>query len=589
MPLIDGTYEILRQRPDGPGRRRVHATDPDGRPVRIVWYEPAPGQERTFERHRRALRRLRHDDDVALRDVVSRPGARYEVWDEPPPGSEPAAPDGPWRERLEAVGIDPARAELRRDGRRLVLIGVAFAPGAAAADGRPDVGDAIGPHPVASAPDASGRGVAPAPGPLRALTARLATAPGPIRTWAVAAGLTLLTAGLLAIGWSRTTVDAVAQVPDLVGDPADAASRTLAELGFAVDAQPLAAEGVPGTVLRLDPPPGAALRPGRTVRLEYVRADDAGAARPVPSLTGRELGEVAARLASDDLRQGDVVRVPARLPAGTVLAQRPAADAPATPGSAVDLLVSDGPSPERTFLPDLVGMPLDEARDWVRLAGLPADRVQVDPVSVPDVPPGHVVGTTPAAWHPFRSDGTTVRLLVADPDAGAGRTTLDDVVDGGPRVPDLVGLDVAEARSVAAEHGFSVQERRTVNAALPRGVVSHEPPPGAPRGDGTVTLLANVRPLPLPRPDPVAHVVAPSLRWMPYRFLVEPGIPAQTARVTARTVDGTTETVLEREAAGGEVLEGRWPTLAPGPVTFELTLNDVPYAELRVNQPAVGP
>ena len=90
-------------------------------------------------------------------------------------------------------------------------------------------------------------------------------------------------------------------------------------------------------------------------------------------------------------------------------------------------------------------------------------------------------------------------------------------------------------------------------------------------------------------PSPEARILAPRLRWVPYRFLVEPGIPTQTAEVRARPAGGDATVVTRREVRGGDVIEGVWPTLVPGPVTFELFLNDVPYAEARVNREVDGP
>jgi hypothetical protein len=147
---------------------------------------------------------------------------------------------------------------------------------------------------------------------------------------------------------------------------------------------------------------------------------------------------------------------------------------------------------------------------------------------------------------------------------------------------------VAEARERLTAAGRDVQVERTVSRGLPNGVVLQDPPPGS-RVAGPVRLLVNAQPVALPVPEPVATVLAPRLRWVPYRFLIEPGIPTQTAVVRARTADDEEVVVLRREVVGGDVLEGAWPTLTPGPVTFELSLNDVPYAQQRVTREVDGP
>jgi len=277
-----------------------------------------------------------------------------------------------------------------------------------------------------------------------------------------------------------------------------------------------------------------------------------------------------------------VARVPAAVPEGTVLGQRPAAGARLSEGRPLDLLVSDGPRPERSFLPDLTGLSLAEARTLARLAGLPADRILVDAVVAEGVPPGRVVAMTPAPWHLVRVEGTTLRLLVSDPAGAIGQ--------GESRVgaPDLVGLTLSEARSRALASGVEVTTRRVAQSALPDGVVLQDPPPGGTL-QGELTLVVNARPRALPVPTPEVRIQAPRLRWIPYRFLIEPGIPDQRAELRATTAEGDEAVVVRRSVRGGDVLEGVWPTRAPGPVTFELRLNDLPYAESRVTREAEGP
>ncbi len=561
MPLIDGTYEILEQRPTGDGRTLVRATDPDGLPVRIVWYDVPAEAEGSFERYRRTLRRLSREPDVLLRDVVSRPGARYAVWDDPA-GAPAAEPDGAWTTRLDGLGLDPDVADLRRRGRELVLAGLDWVddPDAPKFDGR----DAQRDEPPAAA-------------------ARVRRPWSPTaRAWLAAALLTASAAAFALAGWSRYVNDAAATVPDTIGRSADDAATRLARAGFAPELRAVAGDGPAFTVVASDPGPGVALRPGRTVRLHYLRPGDVTATREAPALVGRTLAEAVARAEREELTLGRVARVPAAVPEGTVLGQRPAAGARLSEGRPLDLLVSDGPRPERSFLPDLTGLPLAQARTLARLAGLPADRILVDAVVAEGVPPGRVVAMTPAAWHLVRTDGATLRLLVSDP---AGALGQGETRAG---APDLIGLTLGEARARALAVGVDVTTRRVAQSALPDGVVLQEPPPGEPLQDG-LTLVVNARPRTLPVPTPEVRIQAPRLRWIPYRFLIEPGIPEQRAELRATTAEGDEAVVVRRTVQGGDVLEGVWPTLAPGPVTFELRLNDLPYAESRVTREVDGP
>jgi len=570
VPLIDGTYEILDQRPLADGRTLVHATDPDGRPVRLVWYDVPADAEAAFERYRRTLRRLAREPDVLLREVVSRPGARYAVWEDADEGA-PVPVDADWRERLAVHGLDPTSADLRRRGRATVLAGLDWdEPEPASADGLAD----------ASEPTAS-----PAPAFRRALRRpSLPSLSTSARTWLTGLLVLLAAFALLLVGWTRDANAVVVSVPDVTGLPAQVGAESLHDLGLVVTARTVASGGPAGTVVATDPSAGAALRPGRTVRVDYVLPQDGAATVETPSLQGLTADDAARRLITSDLVLGDVARVPARLPIGTVLAQRPSPGARTEPGHEVHVLVSDGPRPELSFLPDLVGTDVAEARELARLAGLPADRVLVEPVTVPDVPAGEVVGMTPVAWRPFRVNDATLRLLVSDPTGTGADAATPDV----QAVPDVVGLSLDRARTILAGSGRGVTVARTVDRALPEAVVLQDPPPGS-AAAGPVRLVVNARPVPLPVPTPEVRILAPRLRWIPYRFLVEPGIPAQSAEILARTAGGDTAVVMRREVRGGDVIEGTWPTLAPGPVTFELSLNGAPYAEVRVNREVDGP
>ncbi|MDZ7800067.1 MAG: PASTA domain-containing protein [Trueperaceae bacterium] len=573
MPLIDGKYEILKQQALSADQSLVQATDPDGRLVRIVWYDVGPRTEPAFERYRWALRQLGRRNDVLLRDVVARPGAHYTVWDDP--GDAPAAPpDAAWRRRLEALDLDPDGSDLRRAGRRTVLAGLAWDGSALPA-----------PRPHAPSDEA-----APAPSGARSLP-RLPAAPPWLRTWLVGllASLTALALGIAA--WERSDNDRMVVVPDVSGMQAQDAAERLVDLGLAVAPQASGEGGETGTAVSITPPPGTTLRPGRTVTLTHVLPGGDGLVRDVPDLRQRPLtGDVRTALADGPWRLGRVARVPADLPAGTVMAQRPDPGARAVAEGPIDLLVSDGPRRETTFLPDLRGLSLEDARALARLAGLPAERILVDRVTGLDVPPGQVSSMTPAPWTPVRATDVTLRMVVAGPSVEGPAPPDPSGPADAAAVPDLIGLTRAEAERAAADRGLSVRVEHAQHSALPEGVILQSPSPGSPAGDA-LTVTVNVRPVALRVPEPSVEIRSPHLRWVPYRFVIEPGIPARTAEVYAQPVGGDRRRIARQEAQGGDEIEGRWLTATPGPVTFELTLGGAPYAEQRVtrSEPAGAP
>jgi beta-lactam-binding protein with PASTA domain len=239
-------------------------------------------------------------------------------------------------------------------------------------------------------------------------------------------------------------------------------------------------------------------------------------------------------------------------------------------GAAVDVLVSDGPRTEATFLPDLVGLDVEDARYLARVAGIPADRIMVD--SVPSsAPAGSVVSQSLAPHRPIPRDEAVLRLIVGE---GGAAASLQDVT------PSFVGMTRADALAAIGTTPVDVEFAEALS--LPEGVIDQDPDPGAPPAD-RIRLTVNAHPLPIPVPDATAVVREREPREVPFAWSIEPGIPTVTATVYATTLEGETTLVHSQMVAGGEAVEGSWRTRYPGVVTFRLELNGQPYsAPLRV-------
>jgi len=606
VPLIDGTYEIVEQRPTGDGRTLILATDPDGIPVRIVWYDVPSDTEAAFEIYRRALRRLARAGGTTLREVVSRPGARYAVWEDP--GFRARQTQDPaWHARLAEHGIDPSAADLRMVEGQTML---------AALDWSDEAGVPYG----VARPETKKKSGGASWDNLREL-------PDTVRTWIITT-LLLLTAVVLALStWSRTHVETFAVVPDVIGLDANDAAQALYETGFTVLPRSLSGQGTPGTVVTTDPPAGSTLRPGRTVRMEYLEPAQGTRTIPVPDVTRQTRSVAEATLRERDLSLGAVARIPSELPSGIVLAQRPNAGAGVIPNGEIDLLVSSGPQAELGFLPDLVGLDEANARNLVRLAGIPADRILLDRVVANDAPLGSVVAMTPLPWHAVRVDDVTVRLFIADPSGATPFTGVipeapeqdpDEAADenadenapsaspeeadatqaeqeapsteepAGPRLPDVVGLTLSEARQTMAEAGVSVELTYVGIADVPPGVILQEPAPGAVLSE-RVSLIVNAEGRAIPVPSPSVTVEEERLRWLPYTFLIVSQEREIRATVLATTINGVIQEVERTVVAPGETLSGRWATIVPGPVTFELRLGGVTVERIIVTEEVPGP
>ena len=543
MALLDGTYEVTSQQAIGGVQTQFEATAPDGTPVRIVWFELPPQQEARFELYRRTLKQLKRSGLAALHDVVSRPGAHYVAWERPP--GRRVDPDETLEEALSEAGYPLEVADVRSDGGHLRIYDLAF-------DGQPTLGD------TDDVPDRDER-------PDRTLPPWLAS-------WSLSAALLLAAALALAAGFDLRTNDAIVVVPDLRGRSLEQAVEALEGLGLGLSASPAASEAPANTVLKTDPPAGTQLRPGRLIRLTFALPPDRIAPTEVPRLVGLEFpDEVELRLREAGLALGTVARIPAETAAGIVLSQRTPAGERVGRDQTVDILVSDGPEPAATFLPDLVGLALEDAQALARTAGLRPESVIVELVPAAPELAGRVLSQSLPPRLPIPLETSVLRLVVAE--AGT-------VASSEGAIPNLIGLSESQAREVARSLPFTIEFVAVPD--LPEGIVDQDPAPGTP-GGGALALRINVRPVEIPAPDVRAQILTPETRALPYRFFIEPGIPEQLAEIMALPLDGEPVLVVRTEVEGGDQLQGEWRSPVPGPITFRLLLNGAFYAEQRVN------
>ena len=545
--LLDGRYEIIAERPLGAEQTLFEATAADGTAVRIIWYTLVGSQaEAAFERYRQVLRALRREDAVALHDVVARPGATYVVWQTPPPNQR-SHPSAAINQVLEAFNYRPEEADIRlaADG-KLRVYGLAFA------------GTLPESPPAAATPPSPRRqGLAPW---------LLALVPGVL--------LALLGIVLLGVGLALQERGTVI-LPRVAGQEVNSVLNTLYQLGLQAQAEPIPSGQTLGTVVGIDPPEGSQIRPGRTVLVRYAVPYGQLVSGEVPDLRGQQLegGEVARLLLQQRLSLGEIARIPANVEAGTVLGQQPAAGSQAPQGSRVDLLVSSGPSRTSTFLPDLRGLSREDALFLARVAGI-TGTIEVEEVPVPRQPFGTVVEQNLEPGVLVAADSVTLRLTVV----GGGNPAAF-----GDTVPNFVGLPRRDAEALAAQNALAVTVSEVENLNLPQGVVLQDPSVGE-AVSGTVRLIVNVPPQPLPQPKVTVEVRRPTPRRAAFAWPIEAGIPEQEAVVIATTVTGDTAAVYRGTVRGGQRVEGEWLTFAPGPITFTLTLNGEPYSvPLRVN------
>ena len=145
-----------------------------------------------------------------------------------------------------------------------------------------------------------------------------------------------------------------------------------------------------------------------------------------------------------------------RIPNDRVASQIPLATTQATKGSAVTLTISDGPG-DAIVPDDLVGMSLIDARTLLAAAGL-------------------VIAKTDAA----PSDEVQGTVLSVTPEPGskitAGSGVVLTIASGEVEVPNLIGVEAIQAKTLLIQAGFLVREFNDYDAAQSAGVVIRQAP-----------------------------------------------------------------------------------------------------------------
>lgn len=257
--------------------------------------------------------------------------------------------------------------------------------------------------------------------------------------------LLVLGGGGGAAWWWFTGPGAMVSVPDVSGTSVLEATATLVEAELTVSEAVLEEFDLvlpQGTVKGTTPAAGTEIEKQSEIRLIVSLGPNPVA---VPAISGQALDEVRSALETvnlilgttspefnDFVQRGSVLRLVDE--AGTTLA----AGSQVLAGSTVNAVVSAG------ALPDVTGLPVDEAREILQDAGV-TGVVGGDGAFSDTVPEGYVVEVSlPAGATPRPGD------------------TLTLIVSRGPElvmVPDLVGETIADAKDILEGLGFEVEVR----------------------------------------------------------------------------------------------------------------------------------
>src|SRR5918996_5439972 len=198
--------------------------------------------------------------------------------------------------------------------------------------------------------------------------------------------------------------------------------------------------------------------------LWYVTQEDT---KTVPDTVGQTLENAVTELQDAGFRT-DISRRNDDSPEGRVFEQDPAGGEEADEGSAVSIVVSEGPATAE--VPDVVDALAEDAREQLEDAGFEVNAVEV----FSDRPEGQVVAQNPRGGTEAE-EGSTVRINISK---GTGRV----------EVPDFVGQSQEDAREQLANLGLGANPVE-VPSSQPAGIVVAQNP----RGGSTVRVGGTVR------------------------------------------------------------------------------------------------
>ena len=215
------------------------------------------------------------------------------------------------------------------------------------------------------------------------------------------------------------------------------------QLGLKVRIEQIESKQPTGRVLAQWPEPGAKIR--GSDRNVILKISKGGERRPIPDIRGIELARATRMLNEEGFTAGDVIRVKdtsnSGLPAGSVIAQSPAAPGNIPVSNKVDLLVSEGSEDGKTAVPDVSQMTEAEAKVMIEDAELKVAAVEKQRHK--NVSEGQVINTRPAAGTMVKK-GDGIRIFISmgegtNPTAATGPGTIP----GRPNVIEPVMIDVS--------------------------------------------------------------------------------------------------------------------------------------------------
>lgn len=187
--------------------------------------------------------------------------------------------------------------------------------------------------------------------------------------------------------------DKTSTVPEMTGVQLVEAVEALQKEGLLAKIDQVDSPLRADTVVSQSIPKGEKVARGKVI---VLRVSKGGALLPLPDVRGMKFEEGVNKLGEAGFKVSGTTRVTDKFkPAGTIIAQNPAAPQQVSATSMVSLLVSSGPTDGSSFInvPDLSGQSLETARDLLEQSGLMSGKISESPSD--SAPSGTVLSTSP--------------------------------------------------------------------------------------------------------------------------------------------------------------------------------------------------
>jgi beta-lactam-binding protein with PASTA domain/predicted Ser/Thr protein kinase len=260
---------------------------------------------------------------------------------------------------------------------------------------------------------------------------------------------------LLSLLSGGSTDSETVEIPNLTGVPAEQAFEILQEMDLKFrTTQETSDEFDVGVVIRTDPPAGSIVEAGSVVDVAVSGGQEQ---RGVPNVIGENVDIAESRIEDQGFAIGQREYIDTNdVDEDVVIAQSPGAGSTAAPGTAVDLIVSAGPS--AIEVPDVSGKSAEAAT--LELAREGFENIRTQDEFSPDVLEGFVIETNPAAGQIVPLEATITILVSQGPEP----------VD----VPDLKGMTTRQAEQGLNTLGLLISvSSETVDVPISSGLVGN--------------------------------------------------------------------------------------------------------------------